>query len=277
MRIGPALGFWTALALGASAPHQSAMAGAARAGCSEEFHPDTLQAVTPEGDLVLASEGLSRLSGLRLPDGSVQQQAIDLEQKWTGWSVLVASQGSPDRWGRRPVRILIADKSTPFDLGSNLVEAGLAVVDPGGDPVLCAPERLILEDMARKRRLGLWADDRYNPIPVDQVDRLKERIGRFVIVEGRVRSIGERKQRTYLNFGGHWADDFTIIIPKKTWMLLAERGLSANSLKGHLIRARGILQSWQGTALAVDLPEMIERLEGKSLDDKSREETRLAR
>ncbi|WP_150117606.1 hypothetical protein [Microvirga vignae] len=145
-------------------------------------------------------------------------------------------------------------------------------MDPGADLPFCQPELFALEETARERNLGLWADGRYNPIPVDQTDRLKERVGSFVIVEGRVRSVGERKQRIYLNFGGHWADDFTIIIPKKTWMQMAERGLSTDSLKGHIIRTRGILQSWQGTALTIDSAEMIERLEGRRLQDK-----RLAR
>ncbi|WP_457089323.1 hypothetical protein [Microvirga sp. P5_D2] len=77
--------------------------------------------------------------------------------------------------------------------------------------------------------------------------------------------MGERKQTTYLNFGGHWAEDFTIVIPRKVWTLMAERGLDAASLKGRRIRARGILQTWQGTALTIEMPEMIERLEGNRL------------
>ncbi|WP_133239210.1 hypothetical protein [Microvirga sp. KLBC 81] len=163
-----------------------------------------------------------------------------------------------------------------FDLSHGLVETGLAIVDPGADSPFCQPELFALEETARERRLGLWANGRYNPIPVDQADRLKERVGSFVIVEGRVRSVGERKQRTYLNFGGHWADDFTIIIPKKTWVQMAGRGLSTDSLKGHIIRTRGILQSWQGTALTVDSAEMIERLEGGRLQGRRNEDKRLA-
>jgi hypothetical protein len=44
---------------------------------------------------------------------------------------------------------------------------------------------------------------------------------------------------------------------------MAGRGLGAEALRGRRIRARGILQSWQGTALTVVIPEMIERLEEK--------------
>lgn len=234
-------------------------------GCLSQPQPDRLEAITPEGDLVLGNGGSAKLSQLRLPDASAHRdKALDWLKSKAGQPVLVTVQGSRDRWGRMPVQIKIS-RDSPLDMGHNLVEAGLAMVDAGPDASFCQPELLAFEETARERHLGLWADGRYNPIPVDQAERLKERVGSFVIVEGRVRSVGERKQRTYLNFGGHWADDFTIIIPRKTWMLMTERGLSAVSLKGRTIRARGILQSWQGTALTVDSPEMIERLEDKHL------------
>ena len=100
---------------------------------------------------------------------------------------------------------------------------------------------------------------------VDRPEHLQDRIGSFVLVEGRVRSIGERKQRTYLNFGGLWAEDFTIIIPRKTWKQMSDRGMGAEALKGQRIRARGILQPWQGTAFSIVIPDMIERLEGGRL------------
>ena len=164
-----------------------------------------------------------------------------------------------------PVRIRLSSAETGSDLSHILVEAGLAIVDPGPERVFCQPELLAFEETAREQRLGVWADARYNPIPAEQNELLRERVGSFVIVEGRVRSVGERKQTTYLNFGGHWAEDFTIVIPRKVWTLMAERGLDAASLKGRRIRARGILQTWQGTALTIEMPEMIERLEGNRL------------
>jgi hypothetical protein len=146
-----------------------------------------------------------------------------------------------------------------------LVEAGLALVDAGLDTVFCQPELLVLQATARERRLGVWADDRYKPLDANHSERLRERIGSFVLVEGRVRSIGERKQRTYLNFGGLWAEDFTIIIPRTTWKQMLDHGLGAEALKGRRIRTRGILQSWQGTAVSIVIPDMIERLKGDHL------------
>jgi endonuclease YncB( thermonuclease family) len=234
-----------------------------RPSCTVEAQTDRLQDLTPDGDLILASGRVAKLAGIRIPDAPpYRDQVLAWLREQAGQPVLVQAKDSRDRWDRISARIRVLGASQPLDLGHGLIEAGLALVDPGLDQAFCHPELLSLEATARERRLGLWADDRYNPIDVNQVDRLQDRVGSFVLVEGRVRSIGEREQRTYLNFGGLWAEDFTIIIPRKTWKLMADRGLGAEALKGRWIRARGILQSWQGTVLSIEMPEMIERLEG---------------
>ena len=234
--------------------------------CPSDAQPDRLLGLTPEGDLILASGGPARLSGLRLPEpSSLRDKALAWLRAHVDKHVLVQGRASRDRWNRLAARIRLAGEPTALDLGHGLVEEGLAIVDPAQDDALCQPELLALEDAARQRSLGVWSDGGYKPIAVDQADRLRDRIGAFVLVEGRIRTIGERQQRTYLNFGGHWAEDFTIIIPQKTWKLMTDRGLGADALKGRRIRARGILQSWQGTALTIVIPEMIERLEGRSL------------
>jgi hypothetical protein len=82
-----------------------------------------------------------------------------------------------------------------------------------------------------------------------------------VLVEGRIQSVGERQTRTYLNFGRDWASDFTIIIPKRTWGLMAAQGMTAAALKGRSVRARGVIEEWQGPALTVTAPAMIEILD----------------
>jgi hypothetical protein len=267
LRILLALCFGPALDIGIqAAPAQASPSTRPPAECIGGVLADRLQGLTPEGDLILASGRLARLAGIRLPDAPPHREhALAWLEARIGTSVLVEGPDSRDRWDRASVRIRSSHGSASLNWGHGLVEAGLALVDAGQDGVFCQPELLAFEATARERRLGLWADDRYKPLDVNQSERLRERIGSFVLVEGRIRSIGERKQRTYLNFGGLWAEDFTIIIPKTTWKQMSDRGMGAEALNGRRIRARGILQPWQGTALSIVIPDMIERLEGERL------------
>jgi len=268
-RILFSLGLGTALMIVPAAGEESSFPAVSVQGdpaCPGEARPDRLLGISPEGDLILSSEGLAKLSGIRLPlQAPHRNRAFAWLQERLGHPVLVQGSGSRDRWGRVAVQVRLAGDAAPLDFAQGLVEAGLALVDPGSGEAFCQSELLTFEENARKRSLGLWGDDRYKPLQAEHMDRLRDRVGSYVLIEGRIRSVGERKQRTYLNFGGHWAEDFTIIIPHKTWKLMAERGLGAEALEGRRIRARGILQSWQGVALTVVLPEMIERLEGNRL------------
>ncbi|MCB8818949.1 thermonuclease family protein [Microvirga rosea] len=231
--------------------------------CRIAWERDRLVNLTPEGDLLLASGTLAKVAEIRLPTTSAARStALARMRTLVDQPVLVAKGADSDRWGRRSARIRI-DRTGGVDLAESLVEEGLGLVDPGTAEQLCRPELLAFEETARERNLGLWADDLYKPLDASKMNSLQERFGTFVLVEGQVKSIGERKQSVYLNFGGHWAEDFTIIIPRRIWRVMAEKGVTATTLKGQRIRARGILEPWQGAALTVVVPQMIERLEGK--------------
>jgi len=237
-----------------------------RPGCATEAQPDLLQNLSQDGDLILASGRVAKLAGIHLPNETpYREQALAWLHARRSEPVLVQAVAGPDRWNRISVRIRSSNRSPSLVWSHGLVEAGLAITDADPHEPFCEPELLALEATARERHLGLWADDRYKPLDVNRPEHLRDRIGSFVLIEGRVRSVGERKQRTYLNFGGLWAEDFTIIIPKKTWKQMSDRGMGADALKGRRIRARGILQPWQGTAFSIVIPDMIERLEGGRL------------
>jgi hypothetical protein len=107
---------------------------------------------------------------------------------------------------------------------------------------------------------GVWASERHRPVEAGDLKRLQGLVGRFALVEGVVRSIGERRERTYLNFGPDWAADMTVMVPKRTWAMLQERGLSAAALKGRRVRVRGVLDEWQGVAMEIAAPDMLEVL-----------------
>jgi hypothetical protein len=243
-----------------------------RGGCEGMRSQDRVRQVSGLGDVLLESGRTASLVGIRLPeDEAGRGPALAWLRAREGHAVLVRAFGPPDRWDRQPSALAPGDGagegpgnapgSPPEDFAKALVGAGLALVDAGVAETHCAPDLLAAEGQARKRSLGIWAQDRYKPLDAAQRDGLRERAGTFVVVEGRVRSIGERPQTTYLNFGGAWAEDFTIIISKKTWTRMAERGLTPDTLRGRRVRARGVLEAWQGTALRIRAPEMIERIE----------------
>ena len=76
-----------------------------------------------------------------------------------------------------------------------LVEAGLAIVDPGANQVFCQPELLPLEATARERRLGVWADARYNPWMSVSTSSCATAPVASCMVEGRCEAWGERTQQ----------------------------------------------------------------------------------
>ena len=273
--MGPALSFTFAVApfaavalfaigaVGGGGPATAAEA----APCPIPETADRLEGVTPEGDLMLASYGLVRLAGVRLPEVPWRGAALARLRDETGREVRVVGPEARDRWGRRAVRLVVVAGARPggapagHDLGQSLVAAGLALVDAAEGEGPCRRALLGVEAAARRRGLGLWAGDRYTPIPVAELARLKDRMGRFILVEGRIRGVGERPQRTFLNFSNDWASDFTITIPKRIWSRMAERGLTAARLTGRLVRIRGVLEDRQGPALTLTEPDEIEILD----------------
>jgi endonuclease YncB( thermonuclease family) len=243
------------------------------AACARERSTDRIAAVAGRGEIRLASGGIARLAGLRQPEepahAAAAAAAAALIESFKGNPVEVAATGAPDRWGRLPAVVTAATEAGPVDLGRALVAAGLAIVDAGEADRLCPPGLLAAEARARAWGLGLWRGERYKPVAATDLERLKSLAGRFVLVEGRIRSVGERRQRTYLNFGADWTTDLTVTIPKRTWRTMRDRGLTAAGLRGRRVRARGLIEEWQGPAITIMSPEMLEILDPATLDSES--------
>ncbi|WP_156655636.1 thermonuclease family protein [Methylobacterium platani] len=220
---------------------------------------DRLESVAAGGELVLASGRRARLDGLRWPDDPAAAEAA---RAWlvglAGRSLATREAPEPDRWGRITLDAA-TQEGEPVDLAGGLVAAGLAPVDAGEGDSLCRPGLLALEEAARRAGRGIWAGA--PPVPAEEVGRLAALAGRFAVVEGRVRNVGERERRTYLNFAPFGTEGVTVTVSKRTWRIMLERGFSAVALRGRRVRARGIVELWRGPTLDVGAAEMIEMLD----------------
>lgn len=222
-----------------------------RAGCVRVEAGDRVEAVAGDGALALASGRLLRLADIRLAGGPA---ALERLRAIGGQAVTVAAEPVADRWGRHAGEIALGGR----DLAADLVDAGLALVDVGGAAGLCRPGLLVRELDARRERRGLWGDPGEHPIWAGDTAALMARKGRFTILEGRVRTVGERRHRTYLNFGPDWSTDTTLVLPRRVWDSLVRQGWSAAALRGKRVRARGLVEDWRGPSVEIATADMIE-------------------
>lgn len=241
---------------------QGSAARAPASACQRSPSEDAIRSVSATGEVGLASGRTVRLLDIRL---SLGEDEVARPLAWllslAGRRVTVAAVAGEDRWARNAADVALLDEPVPIDLAELLVAEGLAMVDAGDRNALCRPELLADEERARRRRVGIWRSGRHAPVDANDGARLRELIGRFALVEGIVRSVGERRERTYLNFGQDWKQDLTITIPKRTWaMILRQRGLSAVAIRGQRVRARGVLEEWQGVAVEITAADMLEVL-----------------
>jgi hypothetical protein len=108
---------------------------------------------------------------------------------------------------------------------------------------------------------GLWADSRYAVIPADEIaESPTSHLGRFGIVEGRVVSVAERSNWSFVNFGADWHTDFTIAVAAGDRKALRGGGIDLAALKGAKVRVRGWIRDWNGPLIEVTHAEQIERL-----------------
>ena len=82
----------------------------------------------------------------------------------------------------------------------------------------------------------------------------------MALVEGEILSVGERRDRTYLDFGRDWSRDFHVTVPKRVWAAMVKAGEPASSFKGRRVRVRGIVEMRRGPSIELTEPALLERL-----------------
>lgn len=170
------------------------------------------------------------------------------------WALVPA--GTPyDRYGRLLGHLVDEEGNW---LNAQLVAAGLARVVSRADLRLWAAALLEVERLARAQGLGFWAVRAYRVLPADEAHF---GLNRLALVEGRVRAVATVRQRTYLNFGEDWREDFTASLEPAVRRLFEQEGLEPTGYEGRLLRVRGWVLPVNGTLIEITHPEQIEVLE----------------
>ena len=222
---------------------------AAGAGARESVR---VEAVMPDGTLRLADGRQVMLAGVHVSG--------EAESQLAGKPLEIAPLGQADRWGRSAV----VGWSGEALVQQSLVGEGLAAVWGGGVAAGCAQALKRAESAARAQRSGLWggfAEGAGLRFAAARPEVLQSRAGRFAIVEGRVESLGKTRDTRYLNFGRHWATDFTVTFNSSIEGQLAAAGFDLARIDGSRVRVRGVVLMKNGPHIEVTDPAQIEWVE----------------
>mgnify|MGYP001216192621 CR=1 FL=1 len=214
--------------------------------------------------LILQTGAAVRLEGIRLPDAALDRAPRSVERQATAALgklirkkrlALYAAQPYRDRYGR--MRVQAFDESGVW-LQVALLAAGWARADPAPDRGECMAEFYAAEAEARAARRGLWAFPAY---AVRTPDNVGADVGTFQIVTGRVLDADIQNGRAFLNFGEDWKNDFTITISPedlRRFKRMHPRPPTPLRYLGEIVRARGIVESYNGPEIEVGSPWQIE-------------------
>ena len=149
----------------------------------------------------------------------------------------------------------VVDADSRRWLQAEVLDAGAARVRTQPDNHACVGPLLAREAQARRARRGLWTVPAYDVRLPDEVGA--DEYG-FMLVEGRVRRIGEAGERLYLDFSEDWRSTLSAELPRPSLRSFRTAGQDPYDLEGRLIRIRGAVTNRR---LLLDHPEQIERLE----------------
>ncbi|MDG4717619.1 MULTISPECIES: hypothetical protein [Thalassospira] len=182
---------------------------------------------------------------------------------------------APDYLGRYSVEIreqgdLAATGLAPVSWAKRLLSAGLVMALPqSGRDVLSL---MSAESNAITKHAGLWADtsaDRAYLVSAmpgggsqqnGLMPSVHDAIGRFVVVEGKLRAVEHQEWRSYLNFGAEWHRDFTIALDDELRSFFVGGAIFENALDdwiGRTVRVRGLVQSRGGPYIELANPDWL--------------------
>jgi endonuclease YncB( thermonuclease family) len=236
-----------------------AAAGAATAAeCEQPVGDPAVVREAVDGDTLTLADGrlvhISGIEAVKSPEADTAAARQALVELLGDGTVSLTEEVATDRYGRQHGSVLLPDGAS---IAEAMVAAGLARVRllPGEAP--CLPRLLKAEATARADGVGLWAGARFAVLPADSPS-LGERIGLYLLVEGRVQSVGHGRSYVFLDFGRDYRRDFTIMVPLAMAARFAD---PLDSLNGRRIRVRGVIEESGGPAIRLRDPAEIELLD----------------
>lgn len=225
-----------------------------------------------DGDTVVLDNGLViRLIGTQAPKLALgredfadwpkaEESKVALEALVLGKSVRVRHGGERiDRHGRTLGQLFVTGDNETW-VQQQMVADGWARVYSFPDNRACVTQLLAVEDQARLRKLGIWADPYYLVRRADRPGDFAGRQGSYELVEGRVLLAEKVQGRVYLNFGRSWKEDFTAVIDRAALGLFSASGVDPLKLEGALVRIRGWVDEDDGPRVEITHPEQVEVL-----------------
>jgi hypothetical protein len=227
-------------------------------------------AVDARGVITIADGRAVTLPGLRLLDGSAGSGTAAallgrLLPQGTRLRLTDAAVGArPDRWGRLGLPLVATaapDGSPDFLVAAALVEAGAALVVPEDLAPDCAAALMALERSARKAKSGAWADGGEGPWPAAEPGLARSLAGRYALFEGKIRSVAQKDDRIWLDFGRFGEDTLSVTIRKRTLNRLPLWGKRIGVLEGRQVRIRGVVLEGRQPVIEVTAAGQIEVLD----------------
>ena len=205
-----------------------------------------------------ASEILPVLAGIPQSIGSTANEA----------NFQAMPIGPKNRWQMIPAMIVMNANSAPMLLQNELLAGGKAIFMPQASFGACAELLRNSEQTARRAGRGLWGQNHAAPVYwAGNPDLLLKAAGDYVIVQGRIVSLGKTPRTRYLNFGRYWKTDFTVTIARSDEEAfvthLSQIGLSFEDLAQKAVEIRGVLDVKDGPFMAWTHPEQLVVVEQK--------------
>jgi len=118
------------------------------------------------------------------------------------------------------------------------------------------------EDYARNKKLGVWNHNRWQTQDANSTKPVEKfRFGKYQTFDGRVVGITKVKNKTFLNFGHNWRNDFSVEIHDKYLKYFTKKNINPETAYANKkLRVRGILRPVNGSLISVTHPQQIEIL-----------------